>query len=72
MKRDQLDRWKEYGDRVEDFVELISALESQGFLEWSSLVKPRSVICKHYGIDLAELDRQRRALLDQQRRLNEG
>lgn len=65
-----LDRWAEKGGWIEDILEMLNTFEAAGVIEWTSTAQPRKAVCEHFDIDLAQLDRERRALLEDQRRLN--
>ena len=69
--REQLNLWDEKGKQIEEALELITHLECSEHIEWTSCQNPRQVVCQYFGIDIQELDKERRALLEEHRQAQE-
>ena len=67
-----MELWAEHGSEIAAILEAIDKLEREDFLVWQSTRTPRNVVAEEIlGIDLAELDTERRAVLGQKRIMNE-
>jgi hypothetical protein len=60
--REMLNLWAEHREEIERICELLGHLEGNGIILWMSPRKPDAVVAEHFGIDLVELENERRAL----------
>ncbi len=65
--RHNLNLWAVHGEDVEHMLGLIDTMERNGHIEWVSTAQPRKVVCEYFGIDLPQLEVERRALLEHHR-----
>ena len=60
-----LDLWAEKHREIENVLELLNDLEEQRFITWEVMrPSPRDAVYEWFGIKPAQLEKERRALLD--------
>lgn len=64
-----LDQWAEKHAEIARVEELLEKLAVDRHIEWISMRRPHDVVCEFYEIDQAQLEKERRELLDMQRKL---
>jgi len=67
-----LARWSEKCRQISEMEEIIDTWLAQDVVEWRSIESPKTMLMKYFEIDPVQLDKERRAVLDEQRKLNEG
>jgi hypothetical protein len=67
-----LELWAEKCHEVERTIDLLEHLEAERAITWDTTMSMREVVCKFHEIDLRQLDRERREVLEAQRKVNEG
>jgi len=64
-------RWANKQQEIEKILEMLAEFEARGFIEWTTIKGERQAVCEYFEIDLSQLDQERRALLEKQRKLND-
>ena len=67
-----LDRWAEKHREIENVLELLNDLQERRIITWEVMrPHPREAVYEWFEIDAAQLERERREVLEAQRKVNQ-